>query len=238
MAQDLLLGVGQDVWNRDSVPFMRWLDELDRRGWIGPILSALFVAVMWWPWIFPIILAIYRDPNAAPWAQAIGSLFAVCVAIWFSRSDARERRIDRNRRAAAYAAFLTPAVASVHIYLERIDNSGIINDFGLTEAMHNKANAIGLFSSPFLGKPKRYGDFSSLDVGIAQSVVALLTVSNDINQYVKQALQLARSFDGNQRAAYVSDMDRKILLLRKTVASLQERLNRLMDQSAEDGLSD
>lgn len=86
----------------------------------------MFVFVYW-----EVVVAIWRDPTAASWAQAFGTIAAVfgaaMTAVWQERRRQREALHAREIETKALAVAVLPGIAEIKAFLDRLRRRIVAN---------------------------------------------------------------------------------------------------------------
>lgn len=176
-------------------------------------------------------------PGSAGWAQAFGTLVAIGFAYWLGRKQMLEtRRIDDERRTAkakALALLFAPHLADVILELRRIQDVINRNEHGMaliTPVISTHESAV--ISMSF--RVSRYDELllrvDALPAHAATLVVQLFNYIGDFNDFVDEFLPLSRRFNGDERAAFVEDIDKKFNGIEALVRPTKDALDAITSE--------
>jgi len=167
----------------------KWLQR-NRSYFLGIVFGvALSPAIFFWT---PLLNWIDANEHLAAWVQAIGSIFAIALALALWRGDRTRENNEKKSRARALTYRLAPALADIEIAM-----SGA---FLVLEHMRKHIGIVkldivilaarkGLFFPPIL-EPTIYGEFHSLRPELAWRLSHLFYTVEHHNRRLNTLLEL------------------------------------------------
>ena len=163
-----------------------------------------------------LLKAMEHHPGLASWAQFLGAVGAIVAAIIISRSQLNVARLQeaqrRGTKARALGYLLAPSVAQIIVDRNHIRRTIDESEHGMalitpsTSTWDNAVNAMSFHVSP---DKKLLRRIDALPNDAAVKIVQLFACVDHFNSFISSYLLETRSFDGEERGAFIADMDRK-----------------------------
>lgn len=175
-------------------------------------------------------------PAIAGWAQAVGTFVAIGFAYWLGKKQITEARRQEDEKqlakAKALALLIAPRFADVILELDRLKDIIAGRDHGMalvTPAVSTWQAAADSMTLHVSGYEDLLMRVDALPAGAASQVVRLFSFIEDFNNYVTEFLPQSQSFSGEMRAAFIQDVDKKLVGIAALIEPIKSSLDSMTD---------